>query len=56
MTAIMVELTTRPPSSPTGRPESTTVLATNEIIPVANVDDLFEGNDCSCTGSDDNPH
>jgi hypothetical protein len=52
----MVELTGRPPDGVTGRPESTTVLATDVIVPVENVDELFEGNDCSCNGSDDNPH
>jgi hypothetical protein len=53
MTAVPVTIQSSPPKT---RPETPTLVATTALIQVADLDDLKDGIECSCSGSDDNPH
>ncbi|MFE9024568.1 hypothetical protein ACFYNL_39305 [Streptomyces sp. NPDC007808] len=41
---------------PVVRPTARSLVATQEVAVVTDLDTLLEGNDCSCSSSDDNPH
>ncbi|MGC9544051.1 hypothetical protein [Streptomyces sp. UG1] len=53
MSAVPVTILSRPPAV---RPAARSLVATEEVAVVADLDALLEGNECSCSSSDDNPH
>lgn len=54
MTAIPLTLNRTPPRTRPDLPAD--LVATPVLAQVGNLDDLMEGNTCSCAASDDNPH
>lgn len=54
MTAIPLTLNRTPPRTRPDMPGD--LVATRVLAQVPNLDDLMEGNTCSCAASDDNPH
>jgi hypothetical protein len=51
MSPVPVTITPRTRPEPAG-----SLVATDTLLEVSDLDDLMEGNMCSCSGSDDNPH